>query len=391
MKNKKLIIFAGILTTIICCYLGLLSSQRSELSVSSPVKTIDTMSCATLPDKRLSIAFILGEDKETDNPYYEEATRYYTISPDGKTDIVVRTCRSLLEVKNYLKTNLPSNGLAWGDVHLVSHGNQWTGLSVKVTPDSKRATTQRLTGHTQSAAFTVLDQTVIDSGTRIFLHGCGIGNNADLVEAVRSFFSFKNGLPAIIAPKLFEYYASSGSGDDLQSQRYLAESWLVCYPMDDKPTQASLTNALRDKYVDASVDWQGALSREQPRWIGDVYHYTFEVPVKWVIPVDSLPELGEQAQQITWLQSQTQIVDELKALQIPIEKFKWSTSGGYVDTESGARSQAIFVKGYCTMLCVLQALTDGHDERMMLQKPMLSSTTDTRFYYSSPETRLAGI
>lgn len=388
MKKRNLLILAGILTTIVCCYLGLSSQETAQ--PENPATKEDTVVSTAKSETRISIAFILGDDKEVDNPYYKEALRYYTTNPEGRTDLVVSTCRSLLEVKEYLKANAPSNGLAWGTIHLVSHGNQWTGLSVKVTPDSKRATTQRIVEYNQSARFEAFDELVVDSTTRIFLHGCGIGNNGTLVSAIRSFFGFKNGQPDIFAPKLFEYYASSGSGKDLQSQRYMAESWLINYPMDNKPAPTSLTNELREKYADVSVDWQGALSREQPRWIGDVYHYTFEVPVKWIIPVDSLPDLQDGAQQTKWLKTQQQIIDELAMLQIPIEKFKWSLSNGYVEKGSGLKTPAVVVKGYCTMLCVLQALTQDHNPQTTLQKPFVADVTDTRFYYSALSSQALG-
>jgi hypothetical protein len=387
--KRTLITLAGIFTSITCCYL-LWFSTEPVASSERVTMTSAPIAPHKITQSRLSIAFILGEDKEADNPYYAEAMRYYTTHAEGKTDFIITTCRSLTEVKDYLKKNALCNDNPWGKIHLVSHGNQWTGLSVKVTPDSKRATVDRIVEYTQSGMFELLDHTVVDSQTTIFLHGCGVGNNRDLVNAVRKFFSGKNEQPIIFAPKLFEYYASSGSEKNLQSQHYLAQSWFVNYPMGDKPSSGSLTSELREKYNDARVDWQSALSHEQPRWIGDAYHYTFEVPVKWIIAVDSVPDLTEENQNV-WLHDQQQIVDELKALQIPVEKFKWSFSSGYTETKSGGKSRAVFVKGYCTMLCVLQVLTDGQNEHLALQKPFAPALTDTRFYYSTGQKALAGI
>ncbi len=278
--KRTLITLAGILISAACCYMVWFSTKPAPLS-----KGVVVPSDSIVPDQittRLSIAFILREDKEADNRYYDEAMRYYSTNPQGKTNFIVTTCRSLTEVKAYLKNNLPGSANPWGTIHLISHGNQWTGLSVKVAPSSKRATTERIVTHMQSSSFELLDQTVVDSQTTIFLHGCGVGNNRDLVNSVRGFFGSKYEQPMIFAPKLFEFYASTGTEKNLQSERYLAQSWFVCYPMDAKPSVSLLTNELREKYADARVDWQSALSHEQPRWIGDAYHYTFEVPVKWV-------------------------------------------------------------------------------------------------------------
>jgi len=387
--KRTLITLAGILTSTACCYMLWFSTVPAPLS-----KGVVVPSDSIMQDKitsRLSVAFILGDDKEVDNPYYHEAMRYYTTNPEGKTDVIVTTCRSLTEVKAYLKKNVPGNGIPWGTIHLVSHGNQWTGLSVKVTPDSKRATPERIVTHMQSSSFELLDQSLVDAETKIFLHGCGVGNNRDLVHAVGAFFRSKDEQPMVYASKLFEYYASAGSEKNLQSEHYLAQSWFINYRMDFKPSVSLLTNELREKYPEARVDWQSALSREQPRWIGDVYHYTFEVPVKWIIPVDTVPQLTKETQNV-WLHHQQQITDELKALQIPVEKFKWSFSSGYAETKSGNKSRAVFVKGYCTMPCVLQAVTDGQNEQhRMLQKPFVPALTDAQFYYRAGQKVLTGI
>ena len=93
---------------------------------------------------RKSITFILGEDKETDNTYYQEAMHYYRHNQNGKTDYVITHCRSLHEVKLYLTENKPINNNPWGLINLVAHGNHLLGLSVKITTDSKRTTSEHL-------------------------------------------------------------------------------------------------------------------------------------------------------------------------------------------------------------------------------------------------------
>jgi hypothetical protein len=171
------------------------------------------------------------------------------------------------------------------------------------------------------------------------------------------------------------------------TQRYLANVWTLYYKMDEVPSANVLMNEFRDKYIDVSVDWQGALSREQPRWVGDVYHYTFEVPVKWVVPIvdsQSLPDFSSLDSQYLWLRNNATIMDELDRLDIPCTKFNWSFSKVYVDNPDGTKSEAVWVKGYCTIVCVLQALTDGRDDRSALHRPFTPNLNDTRFYYATP-------
>src|SRR5688500_16379575 len=102
MKKISLILFAAIVSVI--CYFDWISRNRTtspQSVASTPTATITLKKILN----RYSIVFILGEDKEVDNLYYKEALRYYTINAEGKTDFVVSTCRSLSEVKDFLKGN----------------------------------------------------------------------------------------------------------------------------------------------------------------------------------------------------------------------------------------------------------------------------------------------
>ena len=54
------------------------------------------------PEFKENITFLLGEDKESDNPFYTEATNYYLFNEEGKTERVITNCRSLLEVQTYV-------------------------------------------------------------------------------------------------------------------------------------------------------------------------------------------------------------------------------------------------------------------------------------------------
>jgi hypothetical protein len=385
MNKSILIKFSGIITAIICCY-SLWSSKNQRPSSTGIRETISSpISGLAKSDVQQSIAFILGKDKDDNNKYYEEALHYYTTNSKGKTDYLITNCRSLSDVKNYLKTNRPSNGLPWGRVHLISHGNQWTGLSVKVYPGSKRATPERITDLIQSDTFECLPSTIIDSRTKIFVHGCGVGNDSALIEAIGDFMSSKTNRPVIHAPKLFEYFASVRNENEIVSERYLSECWFVSYPMENRPSNLTVIKKLREKYSDAPVDWRSSLQRKKPRWIGDAYHYTFEVPVKWITPAtDSLSDLSTNESQIVWLKKQHQIVEALDKLQIPIENFKWTFSVVYKESNDGGNKVPLFlVKGYCTILCVLSVLTDGHSETLTLQKPFVPDVNDNRFYYTS--------
>ena len=326
---------------------------------------------------RESITFILGEDADAGNAYYREATLFYTKNDGGRTDYLVSSCRSLLEVRDYLEQHAPCNSKPWGLINLISHGNQWVGLSVKVTPHSRRATSQRLLQCVNEGTFSPLSDQVVDDDSEIFLHGCGLGNNPQLLEALAVAFGGRDAKPLVRASNYFEYYSSRrGPGDLIKSQRYLAEAWFTHHKHGQLPSKDVLSIEFRDKYPESSVSWVEALSREHPRFAGDYYHYTFEVPLKAVIPVpedDGVLESPEK--RVEYITRQVKVAELLAEVGIPGDSFTWTAQKVYVDNEGGKRSPGLLVKGYCTMVAVVQALADENDGR-----PFQPLFTDAKYY-----------
>ena len=321
--------------------------------------------------KREDITFILGEDRNNANPYYREAGYYYSLNPEGKTEQLVKDVRSLQEVGEYLKAHKPANGLPWGIVNLVSHGNQWTGLSVKVTPSSKRATPARILEHISDRSLQPLPNDILDEQSEIFLHGCGVGNNAKLLTVISLAFGGPGRNVNVRASKLYEYYTSEKHGNIPQkSERFVAESYSLSFKMGYQPDQQTLVDLLTNQNTDTDIDWEDALSRERPRWPGDTYHFTFQVPVKWVVPFvskDSMPDVSTKSLQIAWINSRPEITEKLKELELPADKFNWWFRKVYVTNDDGSKSPAIWLKGYCTILSVLRPLTESADSHRPLQ------------------------
>ena len=139
----------------------------------------------------------------------------------------------------------------------------------------------------------------------------------------------------------------------------MAQSYSLSFKMGYQPNNVTLTENLMETHPDAAIDWQDALTRIQPRFPGDTYHFTFQVPVKWVIPFpskDSLPDVSTKAKQIAWIKKQPEIIKKLEEIELPIEDFNWWFRQVYVDNYEGGKSPAIWLKGYATILSVLQAL-----------------------------------
>jgi hypothetical protein len=334
-------------------------------------------SVQAIPIKRESITFILGEDKDTKNPYYAEATKYYKNNPEGKTTYLETKCRSLQEVRKFLVKHAPANNLPWGIINLVSHGDQWLGLSVKVTSDSKRTTPERLQEYIEKGIFTLLPDSIIDHQTEIVIRACGVGDNPEFIESFVSVFRTKNFSPEIKAPRLFEFYSTEkNKKGKSESRQYLTKAWMVTYKRDQKPGNILICNMLHNKYPDSGIRWEDALTREQPRFAGDTYHYIFTVPVNFVINapnVDSIPDLANPDKMMQWIHQQSDITVKLKKIQVPADQFSWNFKKGIARDKTGKRIPAIMVKGYCTILCVLKPLVD---------ETSVSKVSDTAWYYS---------
>lgn len=369
-------------SSIIALVLLVSCNDRKE---SNNTTTSDTTSINIIADtinyveaSRESITFILGEDKNSENPYYSEAEKYFSSNSPDKTVHLVTKCRSLVEVRQYLVKHAPENQLPWGRVNLVSHGDQWLGLSVKVTPDSRRATLERLQEFIGTGTFNPLPDSIIDENTEIAIHACGIGNNQAFVETFGEVFRSENATPHVIAPKLFEFYSSVNG-----SSRYQAKVWMVPYKKDEKPGDIILCNLLHEEYPKENLDWQDALTRKQPRFGGDTYHYTFDIPVNLVINLtanDTLPDFTNIENKLQWIDQQPEINHILSKIQIPAELFSWNLKKGFAKNKDGKRVVAVSVKGFCTMLCVLKPLVD--DASSLTHQPFVPAISDTAYYYT---------
>jgi hypothetical protein len=327
---------------------------------------------------RQSITFILGEDKDTRNPYYAEAAKYYRNNAEGKTTYMIDNCRSLTEVRDFLVKHAPTNNMPWGKINLVSHGDQWLGLSVKVTPDSRRTTLDRLNEFIETGTFLPLPDSIIDSETEIDIHACGIGNNTNFVETFSNVFRSESYVPQITAPRLFEFYSSkTGENGEFITNSYMANVWMITYKRDEQPGNIKICNLLHEKYPDTEIDWQDALSRELPRYDGDTYSYSFNIPVNMVVNIsnpDSIPSFNTSDEKLQWINQQSDIIYTLSKIQIPAENFSWDLKKGFVKDKTGKRTVAISVKGSCTILCILRPITEN--------KSALASC-DTAFFYKT--------
>lgn len=330
--------------------------------------------------QRENITFILGEDNNIDNPYYRKAEKYYKTNPGNRTEYVITSCRSLVEVRNYLAGNAPSNGLPWGRIHLVSHGNRWQGLGVPVTPQSGRSTAERIKQASDEGLLTEIDDKLLDDKSQIFIHGCGIGNNTGLLKNMANAFGGSGEQPGIIASRLFEIYSS---GKDGISNRFFAKQWFAFYKTGYRPGDIRLARQLKKRYPGDSINWRDALSRTAPEGNGEVYHITFNIPVKWIVVYpyrDSVPDISTAKQKKNWIQGQTKLTQAIAEIGIPPGMFHWRFRNIRLRAKNGAFIPAIRAKGYCTVLCVLKPLVSGNHKGNTHCLPFKPDENDTAYF-----------
>jgi len=303
-----------------------------------------------------SITFILGTDKHPDNPFYRYAENYYRLNAKDKTEWVVTTCRSLVEVQDYLIRHKPKNKVPWHCINLVSHGNQYLGLSVKVTPKSKRAFADEIFKYCKNGTLKKLPDDVINQQTTIALHGCGLGNNKDLITAIKRAFSSRIARPKIEASPYFEYYVAAP--DNMQKvTKFLAKSYSINFKMGYKPSDKIIERQFKTKYKNDSVNWHTALSRKQASKIGAVFYMSFNVPVKWVFKYDSLkavPNLDTKSKRLNWVKKNIKIMSDLQKIAIPPQQFNWWMRRIYIKEKDDTKVAALWIKGFSTSFNILE-------------------------------------
>lgn len=310
---------------------------------------------------RPSITFILGEDEDSTNAYYALAANFYQNHPTERTESVVTDLRSLLAVRDFLAANQPKNGLPWGRVNLVVHGNEWSGLAVPVLPEGKRTTAASLSEAAKSKALRPLPDAVADACTEFRIDGCGVGRDTALLQALQSALGAGGELPQVVSSPFFIHFSSEKkAGKTVSCRRELLEPWYTFYPKTYRPTDSELTRHLQKTYPNADLDWQAALTRTAPSQSGGAYCHEFDLPVVWVVAYPDealLPDLAKWREQRKWLTEQPELLATLRSYDMPLENFQWTFLKTKHQLGDGTEVPAVRAIGLCTVLTVLKGVS----------------------------------
>ena len=366
MKNQKIKplvwIFMGVVFILLAFHKKIFQSDEpGEIHASSFFSNyeISEKQFADTTALRENITFILGKDDEPGNNYFSAATNYYYQHPTDKTERVISTCNSLLDVRNYLVDYPPLNGNPWGIINLVAHGNEWSGLSIPTLPGGKRTTVTSLSYAIETNQFKPLPILLADAHTTFQIHGCAVGRNEELLKAIRIAFAGQRKLKVDASPYFIKYNTGNYFKRKGNFSRQLFEGYYAFYPNSYRPSDEKLIHQLKGRYPKENIDWGKALKKNIPINNTEIYHHTFNIPIVWIVAYPeekSLPDLEKWKAQKTWLSLQKELINLLKEYKIPQEHFQWTFLKVTHTLDNGKKVPAIRAIGLCTVLTVLRPL-----------------------------------
>lgn len=303
------------------------------------------------PSGRTSITFLMGEDK-TDIPFFEKAELHFSLHPEERTDIIVKSLRSFEAVINYLN-DYGRPGVPWGTINIVLHGNPNTGLRTLITEGGHVATPKRLIQAVLLESTPRFKKGTIDSMTQLNVWGCGIGKNPVVKIALQQLLQTENGnKPKVYCSPHFVIFKEKGN------HRIPERLNLSYYPYYFKrgyqPSDSEIRHAMMNQFPDAEMDWDIALEATSDN--EDYFHHSYHIPVSYLKifkEKSDRPALTSQKQKIEWVKSQKALMDQISDSGIPFEKFQWTVHKVIQTNEEGEQVPAVKAIGMSTVMCFL--------------------------------------
>ncbi|MCX7554874.1 VIT and VWA domain-containing protein [Marinicella sp. S1101] len=253
-------------------------------------------------DQRQNITFIMGQDKSSDNLFYQLATDLFNNHPDHKTTQVVHL-DDLAQIKSYLETH--QGDMPWGVVNVVAHSSPWSGIqqdhSESVGSTLNYFNVNNLLNETKQSP---LSDQIIDGHSEIRLIGCAIGGQKNLLNALSQYFGGNDQQrPQVKAPNDYVFLRNEFSQLALYG---LENPWFLSH-------EKAVSNDLEFiKQIRAHAPESKYISSQ---------HWTLS-PVEISLPVDWMTELSEEALKIV-LSQQLELIRYLDDLSASIDDFKW--------------------------------------------------------------------
>jgi len=332
------------------------------MSCSTKKETIEPVDnhCA----QASKITFILGEDDNNANPYYQKAAAFYhQVDQDG-TYVVLDKIRSLKNLHDYLANNIPSQG-AWKEINLVIHGNQWTGIALPVSENGEtRTNAKNLMQAMLKQEFKALPDAVVNDQTKVNIYGCSVGQDTALLYQLSKFFTNQSGVaPALMASQHFNIYYSSFETPG-KTERLEANCFYIAYPLEHAPSTGELAKALATKYPNENISWADALGRQALNPELASYAYQFYIPLQWTFLYENekeRPSFKWQDDIRRWIKNQPDLNNTLSEMQFKPGDFWWTANASEEKVSLFQSLPAINLRGSTRIYCVLVPILDNSE------------------------------
>ncbi|HMS98808.1 MAG TPA: hypothetical protein PLQ57_06940 [Saprospiraceae bacterium] len=288
--------------------------------------------------KRVSVTFILGTDEKSKNSFYSNASYFFNMNEQYKTNYVVNNCSTLIEVLDYLLNQHP--GYCYSTINLVGHGNPWQGLRIPIDKGLPRASAVHLKNAFDANLLSPLCSPRVDGGTTINVVSCGVGNNVLFVEMLKKLFFCPDNetQPTLHCEKFYVNFSNN--------REYVKSSLFYIVSKYDQHNTATYVSKLKNKYPSNNIDWEAAYSNTCNRELGLPYRYHFKMLVDWKVsldPQETKPVLNSDASIIAWLKNQDFALYELSQMQMNAEDIHWHC------LSDPATPHLVKIKGYCNI------------------------------------------
>ncbi len=338
----------------VCSLLLFLASCDLAKKTSSPEK----LQLARQPE---NITFILGQDEGT-NAYYARATEYFRTHPAEGGERVLTNFRSISEIRDFIASSQVQS--YYENINVVVHGNQWTGLAAKLSPE---ATTERVTAAALARWHPKrkMPSNRINTNTKIIIHGCSVGRDTALLAQISRLFGNRGGeFPTVSASEDFTLFRKGSSG----MEKHYADYVYRARPLGNYPLPKVMANRLRRQFPEKQVDWDVALSNDRFSEALQPHLYRFNVPVRWtqVYPErNTVATPSNATAEKDWLAGQTQLMGSLDKIGLRHRDFLWKFTAEDYRLEDGGSVPAVTAEGVTQLFCVLLPRARGEGVEMV--------------------------
>jgi hypothetical protein len=334
---KKIVNTKVIAILLLAFSISFTSCNRKKKTASINSPTILAEEINEVPTYRESIVFITGTDSEHSN-YYTSAKNYF----EEKQFEVVTEAFSLQEIISWLNNNYDDR--LYSNIHIVSENNPWKGMNLETIIDGEIVNENTLRNALINEELPKLLQGIAED-TNVIFHSPALGNEENLIQALKNVFSTHK-QPKIIATPYYTVFGGEFS------KYYLAKPYYGFYPTAHSPGKVDLSKEFAKKYPkDEDINWLETLYNESERYVGEAFTTQFNLPIKLEVDFtdsdDDLPMLASQNAIMDFIEGNENLSNEFNTYNIPIEKFRWKTS---------SKEGKLTLKGITTVLCILKPI-----------------------------------